>query len=83
MHQKNGVNTLALTIIADQVADPEVLMTRMMLQSFNGSNYLLEPCNHMSNEVTILLTEVSPDLYKCFQTRVSIFMSRVQTDSCL
>ena len=41
MHKRNGFNTLALTVIADQMADPDAFMPIIMLLNLDGNIYFL------------------------------------------
>jgi len=42
MQKRNSSNTMSMTVIADQVADADELMHRVMLLTLNGNHYFLE-----------------------------------------
>ena len=68
MHKRNGFNTLALTVIADQMADTDAFMHSIMLLNLDGNIYFLESCVHSSNKVTVRLTEDVFDFSKYIYT---------------
>ena len=47
-HNKNGLNTQALTVIADQAADTDAFMHSIMLLTLDGNKTLVESFVHLS-----------------------------------